>query len=83
VPLTCAAAASPPQRFLQGGDHMDFDQFINSLDVQTAHWVEAVLTNDETASNAELVEYFMREGNFTKEEAELLVSKRGEYVSWY
>jgi hypothetical protein len=62
---------------------MDFDQFINSLDVQTAHWVEAVLTNDETASNEELVAYFMREGNFTKEEAELLVSKRGEYVCRY
>ena len=60
---------------------MDFDQLINSLDFQMAHWVEAVLTNDETASNEELVEYFMREGNFTKEEAELLVSKRGEYLS--
>jgi hypothetical protein len=62
---------------------MDFDEFINSLDFQTAHWVEAVLTNDETASNEELVAYFMREGNFTKEEAALLVSKRGEYVSRY
>jgi hypothetical protein len=60
---------------------MDFDQLINSLDFQMAHWVEAVLTNDETASNEELVEYFMREGNFTKEEAESLVSKRGEYLS--
>ena len=60
---------------------MEFDQLINSLDFQTAHWVEAVLTNDETASNEELVAYFMREGNFTKEEAELLVSKRGEYLS--
>ncbi len=60
---------------------MEFDQLINSLDFQTAHWVEAVLTNDETASNEELVEYFMREGNFTKEEAELLLSKRGEYLS--
>jgi hypothetical protein len=34
---------------------MDFDQLINSLDVQTAHWVEAVLTNDETASDEELL----------------------------
>jgi hypothetical protein len=60
---------------------MDFDQLINSLDSQTAHWVEAVLTNDETASNEELVAYFTREGDFTKEEAELLVSKWGEYLS--
>jgi hypothetical protein len=60
---------------------MDFDELMNSLDSQTAHWVAAVLTNDETASNEELVAYFMREGNFTKEEAELLVSKRGEYLS--
>jgi hypothetical protein len=54
---------------------------MHPLDFQTAHWVEAVLTNDETASNKELVEYFMQEGNFTKEEAELLVTKRGEYLS--
>jgi hypothetical protein len=60
---------------------MDSDQLLNSLDVHTAHWVEAVLTNDETASNEELVEYFMREGDFTKEEAELLISKRSEYLS--
>jgi hypothetical protein len=60
---------------------MDFDELMNSLDFQTAQWVEAVLTNDETASNEELVVYFMREGNFIKEEAELLVSKRGEYLS--
>ena len=60
---------------------MDFDQLFDSLDSKTAHWFEAVLTNDETASNEELVGYFMREGDFTKEEAELLVSKRGEYLS--
>jgi hypothetical protein len=65
----------------EGGEYMDFDQLINSLDFQTAHWVEAVLTNDEAVSNEELVEYFMQEGNFTKEEAELLVTKRGEYLS--
>ena len=60
---------------------MDFDDLMNSLDFQTGHWVEAVLTNDETASDEELVAYFMHEGNFTKEEAEILVSKRGEYIS--
>jgi hypothetical protein len=56
-------------------------ELMNSLDGQTAHWVAAVLTNDETASDDELVAYFMQEGNFTKEEAEVLVSKRSEYVS--
>jgi hypothetical protein len=60
---------------------MDFDDLMNSLDFQTAHWVAAVLTNDETASDEELVAYFMQEGNFTKEEAEILVSKQGEYLS--
>jgi hypothetical protein len=60
---------------------MDFDELFMGLDSQTAHWIEAVLTNDETASNEELVAYFMREGNFTREEAALLVSKRGEYLS--
>ncbi len=60
---------------------MDFDDVFMGLDSQTAHWVEAVLTNDETASDEELVVYFMQEGKFTKEEAEVLVSKRGEYLS--
>ena len=60
---------------------MDFDELMNSLDLQTAHWVAAVLTNDETASDDELVAYFMQEGNFTKEEAEVLVAKREEYLS--
>jgi hypothetical protein len=69
------------KRTEQGGEYMDFDQLINSLDFQTAHWVEAVLTNDEAASNEELVAYFMEEGKFTKAEAELLVTKRGEYLS--
>jgi hypothetical protein len=60
---------------------MDFDELMNSLDGHTAHWVAAVLTNDETASDDELVAYFMQEGNFTKEEAAVLVTKRGEYVN--
>jgi hypothetical protein len=60
---------------------MDFDELMNSLDSQTTHWVAAVLTNDETASDDELVAYFMREGKFTKDEAALLVSRRGEYLN--
>ena len=60
---------------------MDFDELMNRLDSQTAHWVAAVLTNDETASDDELVAYFMEEGKFTKAEAEVLVTKRSEYVS--
>jgi hypothetical protein len=59
---------------------MDFDDLFMGLDSQTAHWIEAVLTNDETASDDELVAHFMQEGNFTKEEAEVLVSKREEYL---
>ena len=60
---------------------MDFDELMNRLDSQTAHWVAAVLTNDETASDDELVAYFMQEGQFTKDEAAVLVSKRGEFLS--
>ncbi len=59
---------------------MDFDELFMGLIAQTAHWVEAVLTNDETASDDELVVYFMAEGSFTQEEAELLVSKREEFL---
>jgi hypothetical protein len=79
-PPSFSAAASPPQQ-LGGGEHMDFDDVMNSLDFQTAHWVEAVLTNDKTALDDELVAYFMHEGKFTKEEAAVLVSKRSEYLS--
>ncbi len=53
------------------------------LDTHIAHWIAAVLTNDETASDDELVAYFMQEGNFTKEEAEVLVSKRSEFLNQY
>ena len=60
---------------------MDFDELMNSLDSQTAQWVAAVLTNDETASDDELVACFMQEGQFTKDEAAVLVSKRGEFLS--
>ena len=60
---------------------MDFDELMNRLDSQTAYWAAAVLTNDETASDDELVAYFMEEGKFTKAAAAVLVTKRSEYVS--
>lgn len=41
-------------------------------------WVNAVLQNDELATNEELIEFFMSEGPMGREEAEDAVSQRGE-----
>ena len=42
-------------------------------------WLAAVLTNDETSSDADMAAYFMREGGLTEAQAMSAVSKRGTY----
>lgn len=39
-------------------------------------WIEATLLNDETATDEEMTEYFMKEGQCSKEEAEFYVAQR-------
>jgi hypothetical protein len=39
-------------------------------------WIEATLLNDETATDEEMVAYFVQEGKCTKEEAEFYVAQR-------
>ena len=44
-------------------------------------WIKAVLCNDEHSSDEELVDWFMREGKLTEEEARAWVSKRSLYLN--
>ena len=43
---------------------------------RTKDWISSVLSNDEASTDAELVDYFQKEGGFSKEVAEYIVSKR-------
>ncbi len=43
---------------------------------RTKDWISSVLTNDETSTDTELVDHFQKEGNFSKDIAEYIVSKR-------
>ena len=43
---------------------------------RTKDWISSVLTNDMVSSNPELVNFFQKEGGFSKEVAEFIVSKR-------
>lgn len=45
------------------------------------HWICAVLTNDETSTDDELVELFMKEGYMSTEEARFYVSQRNRALS--
>src|SRR5258708_889690 len=45
------------------------------------HWIQSVLSNDEYASDEELVDYFMHEGGLTSEEAQAWVAKRDFYLN--
>ena len=43
---------------------------------RTKDWISATLDNDESSTDAELIEHFQKEGGFSKDVAEYLVSKR-------
>jgi len=44
-------------------------------------WIVAVLANDETSTEAELVAYFIAEGGLTQHMAEYWVGKRNEVLN--
>ena len=44
-------------------------------------WIKDVLSNDEYASDEEMVTYFMQEVGLTKEEAKAWVAKRDFYLN--
>ena len=43
-------------------------------------WIESILTNDEYATDEELVEHFMSEGGLSEKEAQKWVSLRDKYL---
>ncbi|MEM5783374.1 MAG: hypothetical protein QXX01_03380 [Candidatus Aenigmatarchaeota archaeon] len=43
-------------------------------------WIAATLSNDETSTDEELVNYFMREGEMSKEEASFYVKQRNRFL---
>lgn len=44
-------------------------------------WIEAVLSNDETATDDELIGYFITEGKLSLKAAQAWVAKRDDYIS--
>ena len=44
-------------------------------------WIEAVLTNDETATDSDLVRYFMAEGSMSEQVATALVAQRPLFLN--
>ncbi|MFH7836321.1 MAG: hypothetical protein QXL51_06970 [Candidatus Aenigmatarchaeota archaeon] len=43
-------------------------------------WIAATLSNDETSTDEELINYFMREGEMSKEEASFYVKQRNRFL---
>jgi hypothetical protein len=50
------------------------------MDEKTKHWIKATLSNDETSSDEELLQYFVKEGGLTPEEAGRWVALRDRYL---
>lgn len=46
----------------------------------TQAWLEAVLSNDETSTDDELVGYFITEGKLSLRDAQAWVAKRDTYL---
>lgn len=49
------------------------------LDANSVEWVEDVLSNDENSTNAELVEYFLKQG-LGRLQAESVLRHREDYL---
>ena len=49
-------------------------------DYMLGPWIESVLTNDEYATDEELVEHFISEGGLSEKEAQKWVSLRDKYL---
>jgi len=51
-----------------------------TMEPRMEYWIKAVLSNDEAASDEELVNLFMKEAGLSDEEARKWVAKRGMYL---
>ena len=54
---------------------------LNELDKTAQKYIKSVLTNDETSTDEELIELFMRELHFTRIEASYIIEKRDYYLN--
>jgi|JI8StandDraft_2_1071088.scaffolds.fasta_scaffold29397_3 hypothetical protein len=56
-----------------------FRPYRYGLDAKSVEWVEDVLSNDESSTNAELVEYFLKQG-LSRLQAESVLRHREDYL---
>ena len=49
------------------------------MDAKTKDWIKQTLANDEYSSDEELLEFFIKEGGLSREEAAQWVALRSEY----
>ena len=49
------------------------------MDLQTISWIKQTLSNDEYSSDEEMLEYFMKEGPLSYEEASQWLALRPQY----
>ena len=49
------------------------------MDAKTISWIKQTLSNDEYSSDKEMLEYFMKEGPLSSEEAALWLALRHQY----
>jgi hypothetical protein len=53
---------------------------MTKLNAEKIHWIKASLCNDESASDEELVQHFIKEGPMTEAEAKAWVARRMYYL---
>jgi len=64
---------TPAKKSRFGGE---YESVLVKDEVQRNKWIEATLVNDESSNDNELINYFIKEGNMGKEEAEFYVNQR-------
>ena len=50
------------------------------MDAETKQWIKSTLSNDEYSSDEEMLEYFMKEGGLSRDEATRWVALRPNYL---
>lgn len=52
------------------------------IDARTVEWITSVLSNDETSSDEELINYFEKEGKMSRKNAKRWVALRDYFMGW-
>jgi len=50
------------------------------MDAKTIAWIKDILSNDEASSNEELLEFFVKEGGLSRDEAARWLALRPQYM---